>query len=86
MKKSDENKTENCTILNGVVLTQKAVGFIESLQASNNNYLNEVVQELTATISVLIDVMDDVDEESEVREKIKYLNTFTKALKALAKP
>ena len=35
-----ENKTENCTIVNGVVLTDKAIEFLKSLQNCNNSGLD----------------------------------------------
>jgi|GEM_PF-3122442 len=86
MKKQEENKTENCTLVNGVMLTEAAVDFIKSLQHENNSYLKEVCEELNTTISMLIDVLNDPDDAAAIVEQIKYLNTFSKNFKSLMKP
>lgn len=47
MKKSEENKTENATIVNDVVLTADAIGFLKSLQECNNSHLQTCIETIS---------------------------------------
>ncbi|HAH24954.1 MAG TPA: hypothetical protein DCL77_14570 [Prolixibacteraceae bacterium] len=85
--KKEEQKAGNCTIINGVVLTDSAIGFILSLQTDNNGYLNEVHEKINNTISILIDGLDETDpiRLEEMVDNIKYLNSFIQKFKFLKK-
>lgn len=90
-----ENKTENYTIVNGVVLTEKAVCFLNKLQELDNQLISYIREDLSDSISMLIDFLDLIDEserdrdieyEHLIMQKIKFLNTFNKQMKDLMKP
>ena len=86
MKK--DSQTENCTIVNGVVLTHRAIAFLNSLQESDNAYLKEALGEINNTISLLINDLEGytAEEKHEALESIKYLNSFARNFKELMKP
>jgi hypothetical protein len=71
-----------------VVLTEKALLFLEQLQMSDNGYLKETREELTNVISHLIDATAEADGERlvELNELIRYLNIFNRQIKDLMKP
>ena len=88
--KNPENKVTNATVINGVVLTEDVLSFLDSLQGDDNGYMKEAREEINHAISLLIDATDDerlIDErKSEIFETIKYLNIFNRSLKNLMKP
>lgn len=90
MKKSDENKTENCTIINGVVLTKNVFQFIEMMQDENNYCLNEVREDLSNTISLLImakEYFTECDDIlSDFEREVQNINRLSRSLRKLAKP
>lgn len=81
-------KTENATIINGIILTESAIGFLQSLQESDNDYHKEVSEKISLTISELITALDFYGGEpsSFLLGLIIYLNDFNKSFSHLMKP
>ena len=83
-----ENKIENYTSVDGVVLTEKGISFLKNIQGDNNNYIKEYCEDLNNTISILIDHLEGGDDESdeEILIAIKMLNSYGRQFKSLMKP
>ena len=87
MKKSDENKTENCTIVNGVVLTEKAIDTLKEFQENNNYWLKYLAEEISNTVCFLAKKMDDYTTgKEEAIELMSILGQLRDEFKQLQKP
>ena len=86
--KNPQGDSKTATIINGVVLTEGAIAFLESLQEGDNVYIKDTRDEINNAISQLILYTDHIYEKQaiEVLDTIKYLNTFNRKLKYLMKP
>ena len=86
--KNSEDKAASATIINGVVLTDRAIAFLKSLQQGDNVYIKDTRDEINNAISQLILYTDHIYEHQaiEVLDTIKYLNTFNRNLKYLMRP
>ena len=86
--KNTEDKAATCTIINGVVLTDRAINYLKSLQEDDNTLIKEIRDELNNAISELLEATDYVGEETVpgINTLIKYINTFNQNLKYLMKP
>lgn len=71
MKKSDENKTENCTIINGVILTEKAINRLKDFQDHNNEMLENVSRVLADAVCLIARHYDDIS--ADERAAVDYL-------------
>lgn len=71
MKKSDENKAENCTIVNGVVLTEKAIKQLKNFQEHNNEQLKEASRTIADAVCLIARHHDDISADD--REAVDYL-------------
>lgn len=85
-----ENKTENCTIVNGVVLTKGVFEFIEMMQDEDNWVLKSIREQLSNTISLLVlakEYFTNADEiMSEIEQEVQNINRISRDLKKLMKP
>ena len=86
--KNSEDKAASATIINVVVLTDRAIAFLKSLQQGDNVYIKDTRDEINNAISQLILYTDHIYEHQaiEVLDTIKYLNTFNRNLKYLMRP
>lgn len=76
MKKSDENKTENCTIFNEVMLTQNCVDGLRHLQSSDNTTLDMFRDDLADVVCYIsIKLLDELP-----KKEIKKLKTMSSNL------
>lgn len=84
----DDNKAVGCTIIDGIVLTEKGTRVLKGMQDDDNAYLKEVRERFSNIISILINRLDELDSQSneETLNGIKYLNNFSQDLKGLMKP
>lgn len=85
-----EHKTENCTIVNGVVLTKGVFEFIEEMQLDDNWLLKETREQLSNTMSLLIMAKDYFTECDDIIEEIELevqnINLLSRSFKKLMKP
>jgi hypothetical protein len=87
MKKAEENKTENCTIVNGVVLTEKAIEILKQFQETDNYWLKYLLEEISNTVCFLAKKMDDYTKgQEEAVILMSLLGQLRDELKALQKP
>jgi len=86
--KNTEDKAATCAIINGVVLTDRAINYLKGLQQDDNALIKDIRDELNNAISELLEATDYAVEESvpEINELIKFINTFNQNLKYLMKP
>ena len=66
-----QNKTENCTIVNGVVLTDKAIGQLKDFQEHNNEQLKEASRVMADAVCLIARHHDDIS--ADEREAVDYL-------------
>ena len=73
-----------------MVLTKKAIDFLETLQGADNSFLKANCEEINDVISSLIDAYETFDDCKEdqvlIMERIKFMNDLSKNLKRLMKP
>jgi hypothetical protein len=74
--------------VNGVVLNEKSIQFLLSLQSQNNGGLNEIFEFLNGSVSLLILSMEYQDEKlaGEMLDHSKYLISLNRGLKELMSP
>lgn len=84
----EDIKAVGCTIIDGIVLTEKGTRVLKGMQDDDNAYLKEVRERFSNIISILINRLDELDSQSneETLNGIKYLNNFSQDLKGLMKP
>jgi len=86
--KNQEVKTENCTIVNGVMLTDKAIDRLQEMQAHNNESLENSLRIIKDAVFLLARHYDDF--KGEELDKVNYLKfelTFVyDNFKELARP
>lgn len=84
-----ENKTENCTIVNGVILTENAIkALLEYQENDNYNLRNLTIDPLSDVICLLarnIDSCNEQDKEEIIGSMIT-LSWIRENIKALMKP
>jgi hypothetical protein len=83
-----ENNIDKATIINGVVLTDKALNYLKGLQEDGNGMIKDIREEINNSISILIGASEYLMEEDaeEAMRLIKFLNDFNKDIKKLMKP
>jgi len=88
MKKSDENKTENCTIVNGVLLTDKAIEFLKEIQSHDNELLDDSCRIIADVICLVIKHSDDIydSEKTKVASLLTELAMVRDNFSQLARP
>jgi len=87
MRKS-QSESKTATIINGVVLTEEAIAFLDSMQNGDNDLIKETRDEINNAISQLILYTEWCTDKqiTEVLDTIKYINVFNRSLKDLMKP
>lgn len=80
--------SESATIINGIVLTEKLMDFLRTMQEENNSQIKETREKLGDTVSLLIEIMEGEDDaiSAEILEAVKYLNGLRKNMLDLLKP
>lgn len=87
MTKVNEN-SEKATIVNGVVLTKKAISRLAVLQEHNNDQLDDSSRIIADAICFIANYLDDVDstETTEANRLMNELAIIRKEFNDLAKP
>ena len=85
--KTEGKKQEQAILLDGIVLTDRAIQCLRGLQDNDNDYLREARERIGETISELIFSIDYIEtREPEILKLVKYMNDFNRDLKNLMKP
>jgi hypothetical protein len=81
-------KQESVTVINGIVLTDKVMDFLRTMQEENNSQIKETREMLGDSISLLIEMVEGENNEitSRILDSIKYLNGLRKSMLDLMKP
>ena len=69
--KNKEVKTENCTVVNGVILTDKAITRLKEFQEHDNEVLKDASRVLADAVCLIARHHDDIS--AEEREDVDYL-------------
>jgi len=59
--KKEERKIENCTIVNGVQLTDRAIDRLKMLQERDNDGIDHISKFIQQAIRAIVRHLDDVD-------------------------
>lgn len=83
-----ETKTENATIINGVVLTENAIEFLKNFQSHDNELLEDASRVIADIICLIVKHFDDIygSEKSKVTELLTDLSMIRDNFSQLAKP
>lgn len=86
--KNADNKTENTTIINGLVLTNATIDALKGLQNSDNDLLKCNMDILADAVGYVNETMDNFEGEEfkEAVEMAQALSALRKMLNKLKKP